>query len=103
MEDRLVYVAKMFLQHRLSPPTVMGLLLKPTSLPVLIVTGIVAVGALSALGLPLAWLCLIAGVCIGAAARDLGVAIKIVKYWPFQIELMDWHKIEDVASRGDGP
>jgi len=81
----------------MTPPTVMALLLKPASLPCLALMGVLGTTALAALQLPTAC-ALFTGVCIGAAARDLGIALKVVKHWPIQCELLDWQKVEEAAA-----
>jgi hypothetical protein len=42
---------------------------------------------------------LMVGIFLGAALRDLGIAVKAVRFWPIQQELFDWPKIE-VLARG---
>ena len=41
---------------------------------------------------------LVAGICLGAALRDFGIAIRTVRFWPIQQELFDWPKIEALAQ-----
>ena len=103
MKSPLVSFARIYLQRKVSPPTVMGLLLKPTSLPGLALLGVLSAAAFVALGLPAAWPIFFVGICIGAAARDLGIAIRTVKYWPIQVQLLHWQKIEVVAAEGGKP
>lgn len=82
---------------RLKPPTLIGLLLAWPSLPLLSLVAMVSVAALVALGLnPLAML--MAGICLGAAARDVGIAGRTVRFWPIQQELLDWQKIDALAQ-----
>lgn len=98
MNTLLVRFAKLYIQRKASPPTVISLLLRPTSFPSLVVLAALGTMVFVAIKLPSVWIGLIVGLCIGAAARDLGIAIKAVKYWPAQSELMDWAKIEEVVS-----
>jgi hypothetical protein len=46
---------------------------------------------------------LVAGIYLGAALRDLGFSIKVVRIWPIQKELFDWPKIEALAQGMDMP
>jgi len=59
---------------------------------------VVGVVTLAALDLPIPVSMLVAGMCIGAALRDLGIATKTVRFWPIQKELLDWPKIEELAK-----
>ena len=97
--DRLrrMLVRKLTMARR-KPPSIAGLLLAWSSLPLLAVMGVVGVVVLVALDLPTPVPMLVAGVCLGAALRDLGIAIKAVRFWPIQQELFDWPKIEALAQ-----
>ena len=84
---------------RLTPPTVVSLLFAWSSLPLLTLVGVVSVVALFALGLPTVVPTLMAGVFLGAALRDVGIARRAARLWPIQQELFDWPKIEALAER----
>lgn len=96
--NRLLFVVVQKLTRaRLKPPTVAGVLLGWTSLPLLAFVGIVSVAALVALGLPTPVPVLMAGMFLGAALRDVGMAFRTVRFWPIHQELFDWQKIEALA------
>ena len=97
MKDPLLYFAKGYSRYRQTPPSVIRLLLKPTSLPGVLLVGILGVAILVALQLPIGWPLLYAGIFIGAAARDLGFAMKAAKAWPVLNQLLDWTKIEEIV------
>ena len=89
---------------RLKPPTVVSLLFAWSSLPLLTLVGIVCVLLLIAVGLPTIVPTLMAGVFLGAALRDVGIARRAARLWPIQKELFDWPKIEALAeSMADKP
>jgi hypothetical protein len=97
--DRLLRVVLQRLtKARLRPPTVASLLLAWSSLPSLVVVGVVGVLALVALGLPTPVPMLMAGICLGAALRDVGIAFRTVRFWRIYQELFDWQKIEAMAQ-----
>lgn len=100
--DRLVrlFIRKLT-QARNKPPTVLSLLLTWPGFPLLFIVGVASVAILSSLDLPAAVPLLMAGVFIGAALRDLGLALKSVRLWPVQRELLDWQKVDDLAKRLD--
>lgn len=84
---------------RNEPPTVASLLLSSWSTLTLfavgVLLGVLAPAVMEVLGpMPL----LVAGICLGAALRDVGFAIRAVRFWPFQQELFDWPKIEALAQ-----
>ncbi|MGO8751437.1 MAG: hypothetical protein ACLQNE_36280 [Thermoguttaceae bacterium] len=83
---------------RLNPPTVTSFLFHWASLPSLVLVGVVGVSALVALGLPSQVPTLMAGVCLGAALRDFGIARRTVRVWPIHLELFDWQKIDALAQ-----
>ncbi len=83
---------------RHKPPTISSLLLHWSSLPGLTLVGVVVVVPMLALDLPTFGPMLIAGICLGAACRDLGIAIRAVRFWPIQKELLDWPKIDALAQ-----
>ena len=97
--DRLqrMIVQKLTMARR-RPPTIARLLLAWSSLPLLAMMAVVGVVALVALDVPPPVPMLLAGICLGAALRDLGIAIKTVRFWPIQQELFDWPKIEALAQ-----
>jgi hypothetical protein len=89
---------------RRKPPTAASLLLAWHSLPLLVVLGAGSVAVLMAVDLPTSVPALMAGVCIGAALRDWGIAMKAARFWPIQEELFDWPKIEALAqAMADAP
>jgi len=97
--DRLLLmVLKKLNKARLRPPTVASLLLHWGSLPSLVPLGVVSVVALDAVGLPSPVAALVAGICLGAALRDLGIALRAVRLWPIQQELFDWQKIDALTQ-----
>jgi hypothetical protein len=84
---------------RLKPPTISSLFLSSWSTLFLLVFGlIVGVVPLFALDLPISAPMFVAGICLGAVLRDLGIAIKAVRFWPIQQELFNWPKIEALAQ-----
>jgi hypothetical protein len=100
--DRLQRVlVRKLIRARLSPPTVAGLLLAWSSLPGLALVGVVGVVALVALGLPSPLPILVAGICLGAALRDAGIAVRAARFWPIQQDLFDWQKIDALAQEGE--
>ncbi len=97
--DRLLRIlVRKLTMARHKPPTITRLLLHWSSLPGLTLVGVASVVALLALDLPTPVPMLMAGIFLGAAARDLGIAIKTVRFWPMQQELLDWPKIEALAQ-----
>lgn len=83
---------------RLKPPTVVSLLFAWSSPPLLLLVGIVSVLLLIAVGLPTIVPTLMAGVFLGAALRDVGIARRAARLWPIHNELYDWPKIEALAQ-----
>jgi hypothetical protein len=79
------------------------MLLSWSSWPLLALLGIISILLLSALDIPPFVPVLIAGFYLGAALRDLGFSIKVVRFWPIQKELYDWPKIEALARGMDLP
>jgi len=72
---------------------------KPTSLLGLALVGAIGTTALVAIQCPTPGVSLFLGVCIGAAARDLGMATNQRRYWPVFSQLLDWSKIEEVTGK----
>ncbi len=98
--DRLLRMCLQKLNKaRLRPPTVLRLLLHWSSLPLLVPLGVASVVVLDALGLPSPIAALMAGICLGAALRDLGIALRAVRFWPIQRDLFDWQKIDALTQR----
>ena len=83
---------------RLRPPTILGLLLSWSSLPLLVVGLLIGVVVPIIRDVLDPVLMLAAGILLGAALRDLGIAIKVVRFWPIQQELLDWPKIEALSQ-----
>ena len=83
---------------RLKPPTTASLLFAWSSLPLLMLVGVVGVLALIAVDMPIPVTMLVAGICLGAALRDVGIARRTVRLWPIHHELFDWQKIEALAQ-----
>ncbi len=97
--DRLLRaVLQKLTKARLRPPTVARLLLAWSSLPLLVVAGAVGIVALVGLGVPSPVPTLIGGICLGAALRDVGIALRAARLWPIHQELFDWQKIEAMAE-----
>ncbi len=101
MKDPLLYFAKTYSRYRQTPPGILSMLLKPTSLPGLaVVTGFGAL-ILVAFEFPVAGPLLLIGIFIGAAARDLGFAMKATRAWPHLNQLLDWTKIEGIVAEAN--
>ena len=83
---------------RLKPPTLVSLLFAWSSLPLLMLVGIVCVLLLIAVDVPSPVTTLVVGMFLGAALRDLGIARRAACLWPIQKELFDWPKIEALAQ-----
>lgn len=92
----LIRNARTYSQWRRRPPTVAQLLLKPPFFRMPLVGG-VGVALLVALGLPIAWPMFLLGIVVGAVCRDLGYAIRAIRYWPATSQLLDWKKIEEIV------
>lgn len=91
------YLARL-LEYRASPPTV-GRLLRLCA-PVHLFM-IVLLGGLAAVNLALSAELLAAGIVgglIGALARDVGWCRRSAQLWPEQATVMDWARIEKLAS-----
>ena len=97
--DRLQHLLiRKLTMARLKPPTISSLFLSSLLTLFLLVFGvIIGVLTLFARDLPTA-VPMLAGICLGAALRDLGIAIKAVRFWPIQQKLLDWPKIEALAQ-----
>jgi hypothetical protein len=98
MKDPLARLATIYSQYKASPPRVVVLLLKPRGLPALALTGVLGTAALVALQLHITLPAFWAGFCFGAACCYLRTAIKAVKYWPVQSQLLNWQKIEEITA-----
>ena len=97
--DRLqLVIVRKLIRARLKPPTIASLLLLWPSLPGLAFVGVVSVVALVALGLPSPVSILIAGMFLGAALRDVGIAVRAARYWPIRQDLFDWRRIDSLAE-----
>ncbi len=97
-DRQLRVVINKLTRARLKPPTIVSLLFAWRSLPLLTLVGIVCVLLLIAVGLPTIVPTLMAGVFLGAALRDAGIARRAARLWPIQQELFDWPKIEALAQ-----
>jgi hypothetical protein len=40
----------------------------------------------------------VGGLCLGAALRDVGTAVRVARYWPIQEALFDWQKIDALVQ-----
>jgi len=65
-----------------------------------VILGVTSVSAILALGLPNPVAILVAGICLGAALRDVGIAFRTARLWPIHKELFDWQKIEALVKDG---
>jgi hypothetical protein len=99
MQDPLLRFSMEYLKYRTKPPRVVPLLLKLGSLPGLALLGAVGTIALIAVQYPTPGVTLFIGICIGAAARDLGLAIRQKRYWPVLSQLLDWNKVEEIVGK----
>jgi len=64
----------------------------------LLLVGVAAVLLLVTLEMPAEIVFLTAGIFLGAALRDLGMAQRSVRLWKLQCELFDWRKIEALTK-----
>lgn len=64
----------------------------------LLLVGVPAVLLVVALEMPAEIVFLTAGMLLGAALRDLGMAQRSVRLWKLQCELFDWQKIEALTK-----
>jgi hypothetical protein len=99
MRDPLFCFSTEYLKYRTKPPRILPTLLKFRSLPGLMLVGVLGTAVLVGIQYPTPGVTLFIGVFIGAAARDLGLAINLKKSWPVLSQLLDWSKIEEIAGK----
>jgi hypothetical protein len=83
---------------RLKPPTIVSLLFVWSSLPLLTLVGVVGILLLIAVDVPTPVTMLVAGMLLGAALRDVGIARRAARLWPIHNGLFDWQKIEALSQ-----
>jgi hypothetical protein len=97
-DDRLTrLIVQALLKWRRTPPTILSIVMNWRSLPLIVGYGVISTILLTALDVPEQFTLLVAGFCLGVAARDLGIARRSVRFWPVQNELFDWPKIDSLA------
>lgn len=85
-------------EARVRPPTVISVLSAWGAWPLLAAVGVLSITVLGVLEVPTTVTIFMVGLFAGAALRDLGIALKTVRFWPIQKELLDWQKIDEVSK-----
>ena len=108
LPERHRTILEAYLKHRDQPPTVLVYLRKVLPFWLLVMV-LMAVGAAplvlfarDATASPTLLYCgasLLAGVFIGACARDIGWIRRVVATWPVMREVIDWEKIERLLKQ----
>lgn len=97
-------LAAKYSKARISPPTVLRTLCTWPRLPGLAIVGTVStatIGYLSQVpdsGISTHWIVGCAAIFVGAACRDIGLAIRVVRFWPAHSQFIDWNKVDEFSQ-----